>query len=42
MPSGSKQAQRDPNLKRKAWLAAFLVSGLFWLVVAIVAWHYWR
>ncbi|MCT4706320.1 YmiA family putative membrane protein [Enterobacteriaceae bacterium H11S18] len=41
MPAGREQPQRDPELKRKAWLAVFLVSGLFWLVVALVAWHYW-
>lgn len=41
MPTGSEQPQRDPELKRKAWLTVFLVSGLFWLVVALVAWHYW-
>ncbi|WP_220667441.1 YmiA family putative membrane protein [Enterobacter sp. R1(2018)] len=41
MPSGSEQPQRDPELKRKAWLAVFLVSGLFWLVVALLAWRYW-
>lgn len=41
MPSGSEQPQRDPELKRKAWRAVFLASGLFWLVVALVAWHFW-
>ncbi|MCE0824522.1 YmiA family putative membrane protein [Buttiauxella sp. A2-C2_NF] len=22
-------------------MAVFLVSGLFWLVVAVAAWHFW-
>lgn len=35
MPSGSEEPQRDPALKRKAWLAVFLVSTLFWVVVAL-------
>ncbi len=34
-------AQRDPELKRKAWLAVFAVSALFWLVVALLAWKFW-
>ena len=34
MPSGSEEPQRDPALKRKARLAVFLVSALFWVVVA--------
>lgn len=37
MPSGSEEPQRDPALKRKARLAVFLVSTLFWVVVAL--WH---
>ncbi len=41
MPSGSEEPQRDPALKRKAWLAVFLVSALFWVVVALLAWKYW-
>lgn len=41
MPSASEQPKRDHELKRKAWWAVFLVSGLFWLAVALVAWHYW-
>lgn len=41
MPSGSEEPQRDPALKCKAWLAVFLVSALFWVVVAFLAWNYW-
>ncbi|ATF92455.1 YmiA family putative membrane protein [Cedecea neteri] len=41
MSSGSEEPQQDPALKRKAWIAVFLVSALFWLVVALVAWHFW-
>ena len=41
MPSGSEEPQRDPALKRKAWLAVFLVSTLFWVVVALLVWKYW-
>lgn len=41
MPSGSEEPQRDPALKRKAWLAVFLVSALFWVTVALLAWRYW-
>lgn len=33
--------QRDPELKRKAWLAVFGVSALFWLGVALLAWKVW-
>ncbi|MBA7854191.1 YmiA family putative membrane protein [Enterobacter cloacae complex sp. 2024EL-00215] len=39
--SESKGPQRDPALKRKAWLATFLLSALFWVVVALMAWKYW-
>nr|WP_232012382.1 YmiA family putative membrane protein [Cedecea lapagei] len=41
MSSGSEQPQRDPALKRKAWIAVFLVSALFWLAVALVVWKFW-
>jgi len=41
MPSGSEEPQRDPELKRKAWLAVFLVSALFWAVVALLVWNFW-
>ncbi|ENV9111318.1 YmiA family putative membrane protein [Enterobacter hormaechei] len=41
MPSGSEEPQRDPVLKRKAWLAVFLGSALFWVVVALLVWNYW-
>ncbi|MGQ9452295.1 YmiA family putative membrane protein [Leclercia sp. TB492] len=41
MPSGSHEPQRDPGLKRKAWLAVFLGSTLFWLVVALLVWKFW-
>jgi len=41
MPSGSEDPQRDPALKRKACLAVFLGSALFWVVVALLVWKYW-
>jgi len=41
MPSGPPEPQRDPGLKRKAWLAVFLGSALFWVVVALLVWNYW-
>ncbi len=41
MPSGNKEPRRDPELKRKAWLAVFLGSALFWVVVALLIWKVW-
>lgn len=41
MPTGSEEPQRDPELKRKAWLAVFLGSVLFWAVVALLVWKFW-
>ncbi|WP_082022416.1 YmiA family putative membrane protein [Enterobacter sp. Bisph1] len=41
MPSGSEEPQRDPELKRKAWLAVFLGSALFWAVVGLLIWNFW-
>ncbi len=41
MPSGSEEPQRDPQLKRKAWLAVFLGSAAFWVVVALIIWKFW-
>ena len=41
MPSGTEEPQRDPVLKRKACLAVFIVSALFWVGVALLAWKYW-
>ena len=40
MPSGSEEPQRDPQLKRKAWLAVFLGSAVFWVVVALIIWKF--
>jgi hypothetical protein len=37
----SEDPQRNPGLKRKAWLAVFLGSALFWVVVALLVWNYW-
>lgn len=34
MPSENQEPRRDPELKRKAWLAVFVGSALFWVVVA--------
>ncbi|MEW5289229.1 MULTISPECIES: YmiA family putative membrane protein [Erwinia] len=33
--------QRNTNLKRKAWMAVFAGSALFWLAVAMMVWHFW-
>ncbi|MEB4673827.1 YmiA family putative membrane protein [Enterobacteriaceae bacterium G50] len=41
MPSGTKDPQRDPHVKRKAWASVFLGSALFWVVVALLVWKYW-
>ncbi|ELW1513210.1 YmiA family putative membrane protein [Salmonella enterica] len=41
MPSENQEPHRDPELKRKAWLAVFVGSALFWVVVAFVIWHWW-
>nr|WP_165463090.1 YmiA family putative membrane protein [Atlantibacter sp.] len=41
MPEGSHQPQRDAGLKRKAWLAVFAVSALFWIAVGAAAWYFW-
>ncbi|EFC7413901.1 YmiA family putative membrane protein [Escherichia coli] len=41
MPSGNQELRRDPELKRKAWLAVFLGSALFWVVVALLIWKVW-
>ncbi|WP_147198166.1 YmiA family putative membrane protein [Pantoea sp. MBD-2R] len=35
------KAQRPENLKRKAWLAVFAGSALFWGAVAVAIWHIW-
>ncbi len=41
MPSGNQEPRRDPELKRKARLAVFLGSALFWVVVALLIWKVW-
>ena len=41
MPSESDDSQRDPDLKRKAWLAVFGISTLFWIGIALLVWTYW-
>ena len=41
MPSGNQEPRRNPELKRKAWLAVFLGSALFWVVVALLIWTLW-
>ncbi|ASO63441.1 YmiA family putative membrane protein [Salmonella enterica] len=41
MPSENHEPRRDPELKRKAWLAVFVGSALFWVVVALVIWYWW-
>ncbi|EAN2925113.1 YmiA family putative membrane protein [Salmonella enterica subsp. houtenae] len=41
MPSENQVPRRDPEFKRKAWLAVFVGSALFWVVVALVIWQWW-
>ncbi|MGK4678379.1 YmiA family putative membrane protein [Salmonella enterica] len=41
MTSENQETRRDPELNRKAWLSVFVSSALFWVVVAIVIWHWW-
>lgn len=41
MPSGNQEPRRNPELKRKAWLAVFLVLHFFWVVVALLIWKLW-
>ncbi|MDI6425423.1 YmiA family putative membrane protein [Cronobacter dublinensis] len=41
MPSESDESQRDPDLKRKAWLAVFGISTLFWIGIALLVWTFW-
>lgn len=41
MPSGNQEPRRDPELKRKAWLAVFFGSALFWVVIALLIWKVW-
>lgn len=41
MPSGNQEPRRNPELKRKAWLAVFLGSVLFWGGVALFIWKLW-
>ncbi|MEM6050092.1 YmiA family putative membrane protein [Erwinia sp. P7711] len=35
------KVQRTSSLKRKAWLAVFAGSALFWIVVAFMIWRVW-
>ncbi|WP_241666522.1 YmiA family putative membrane protein [Jejubacter calystegiae] len=41
MSSPNDDLQRDPELKRKAWVAAFLVSALFWGGLLLLVWKFW-
>ncbi|MTD39585.1 YmiA family putative membrane protein [Erwinia sp. CPCC 100877] len=41
MSSQGDDLQREPGLKRKAWLAAFLVSALFWVGLLLLVWKFW-
>lgn len=41
MPSGSEEPHKDYMLKRKAWIAVFALSALFWVGVALLAWAFW-
>ncbi|MCX8955950.1 YmiA family putative membrane protein [Erwinia psidii] len=33
--------QRNRNLKRKAWMAVFACSAMFWLAIALMIWRVW-
>ncbi|MGB9095196.1 YmiA family putative membrane protein [Erwinia sp.] len=35
------KVQRSANIKRKAWLAVFAGSALFWIVAALMIWRVW-
>nr|WP_071995453.1 YmiA family putative membrane protein [Pantoea sp. IMH] len=35
------KVQRNSNLKRKAWLAVFAGSAVFWIVAAFMIWRMW-
>ncbi|WP_075181889.1 YmiA family putative membrane protein [Pantoea sp. 1.19] len=37
----STSVKRKSDLKRKAWLAVFAASALFWVLVALVIWRFW-
>ncbi|XCE77773.1 YmiA family putative membrane protein [Mangrovibacter phragmitis] len=40
--SSGKQSPRSPvSAKRKAWLAAFAVSAVFWVAVILLVLKYW-
>ncbi len=41
MSSPDDELQRDSELKRKAWLAVFLVSALFWGGLLLLVWKFW-
>ena len=41
MPSGNQEPRRDPELKRKAWLAVFLGSALLGVVFAVMICKVW-
>lgn len=41
MPTGSEEPHKDDALKRKAWIAVFLLSALFWAGVALLIWNFW-
>ncbi|WP_158784957.1 YmiA family putative membrane protein [Pantoea sp. BAV 3049] len=33
--------QRNANLKRKAWMAVFAGSAVFWIAAALMIWRIW-
>ncbi|TPW43267.1 YmiA family putative membrane protein [Mixta tenebrionis] len=40
--SGTNNVARSGmSLRRKAWLAVFAASGLFWIAVALLVWQLW-
>ncbi len=41
MSTNQRTPKRSPYTKRKAWIAVFAGSALFWAVIAMLAWHVW-
>ncbi|NIF21945.1 MULTISPECIES: YmiA family putative membrane protein [Pantoea] len=37
----SNKAERSGDIRRKAWLAVFAMSALFWVVVGMMIWRFW-
>ncbi|AUY25401.1 MAG: YmiA family putative membrane protein [Mixta calida] len=39
--NSTNTARNGMSIRRKAWLAVFAASGLFWIVVALLVWQMW-